>query len=84
MSCNDWCLCHELGSAYMLECLNQLAQDTGLGPGFPQDGADTWTESAYFCAAPRTLREHASWPQPWLEQPQVCLSSGLMCEVTWM
>ena len=73
VSCNDWCLRHELSSAYLLECLNQVEQDARLGPGFAEDRADTWIESDYFCSLPRTLQEHAAWRRPWLEQPQVGL-----------
>ena len=50
-----------------------MHQDSGLGPGFPPDKADTWVESSYFCQEPRRLPHRADWARPWLEQPLVSL-----------
>ena len=71
MAANDWCMRHELGSAYLLESLIEAECAWSQTPGFPSDGADTWVVSDYFSASPTTLAACRSWTHPWLQQTEV-------------
>lgn len=73
-SCNDWCLRRELASAYLLERLVRACGRAGVGPGHPDDGADTWTESSYFPFFPsRTQHIAEGYIAPWMQPLDVRL-----------
>ena len=73
MSCNDWCLRDEVGSAYLQEALIAAEEAWFPGAGFAPDGAETWVVSDYLSREPSSLAAAASsgWAAPWLPQAQV-------------
>ena len=66
VSCNDWDLCQEAGSAWLQEALVEAEGAWIPGAGFAADQADTWVASAYFPAEPSTLAARQAWQRPWL------------------
>lgn len=51
----------------MLEKILVAMHNLHLEPGFPADGADFWTESAFFSRFPWRAadRRRADWARPW-------------------
>jgi len=58
VSCNDFDLIWDIDAAYCTERVSTAYKATGILPeeAPPPDGADTWIQSAYLTAEPRTMK----------------------------
>jgi hypothetical protein len=58
VSCNDFDLIWDIDATYYMERVSNAYQSVGIMPeeAPPPDGADTWVQSSYLTAEPRTLK----------------------------